>query len=34
MTRRQPSIGIIGAGMSGLCQAIMLRQAGIIDVTI
>lgn len=34
MTRRQPSIGIIGAGMSGLCQAIMLRQAGITDVTI
>lgn len=32
--KRQPSVGIIGAGMSGLCQAIMLRQAGITDVTI
>lgn len=34
MTRRLPSIGIIGAGMSGLCQAIMLRAAGITDVTV
>jgi len=34
MIRRQPSIGIIGAGMSGLCQAIMLQAAGITDVTI
>jgi len=34
MIARQPSIGIVGAGMSGLCQAIMLRQAGITDVTI
>ncbi len=34
MPQRQPSVGIIGAGMSGLCQAIVLRQAGITDVTI
>lgn len=34
MAQRQPSVGIIGAGMSGLCQAIVLRQAGITDVTI
>ncbi|MBS9534817.1 NAD(P)/FAD-dependent oxidoreductase [Mycobacterium sp. M1] len=32
--KRLPSVGIVGAGMSGLCQAIMLRQAGIDDVTI
>ncbi len=32
--KRQPSVGIVGAGMSGLCQAIMLRAAGITDVTI
>lgn len=32
--KRQPSVGIIGAGMSGLCQAIMLSAAGITDVTI
>ncbi len=31
---RQPSVGIVGAGMSGLCQAILLRRAGITDVTI
>ncbi|MCV7384170.1 flavin-containing monooxygenase [Mycolicibacter longobardus] len=34
MTHRQPSVGIVGAGMSGLCQAIMLRRAGIVDVTL
>lgn len=34
MTVRQPSVGIIGAGMSGLCQAILLRQAGITDITV
>jgi cation diffusion facilitator CzcD-associated flavoprotein CzcO len=34
MSERQPSVGIIGAGMSGLCQAILLRKAGIADVTI
>lgn len=34
MTRRQPSIGIIGAGMSGLCQAIVLGAAGFTDVTL
>lgn len=32
--KRQASVGIVGAGMSGLCQAIMLREAGITDVTI
>lgn len=34
MNRRQPSVGIVGAGMSGLCQAILLRQAGITDITV
>ena len=34
MSERQPSVGIVGAGMSGLCQAILLRKAGITDVTI
>ncbi|MFZ1161240.1 flavin-containing monooxygenase [Mycobacterium sp.] len=34
MPQRQPSVGIVGAGMSGLCQAILLRRAGITDVTI
>ncbi|WP_167479612.1 flavin-containing monooxygenase [Nocardia arthritidis] len=34
MTRRQPSVAVIGAGMSGLCMAITLRQAGIRDITI
>jgi cation diffusion facilitator CzcD-associated flavoprotein CzcO len=34
MPQRQPSVGIIGAGMSGLCQAIVFRHAGITDVTI
>lgn len=34
MSRRQPSVGIVGAGMSGLCQAIMLRRAGVTDITI
>ncbi|WIM88344.1 NAD(P)/FAD-dependent oxidoreductase [Candidatus Mycobacterium wuenschmannii] len=34
MSQRHPSVGIIGAGMSGICQAILLRQAGVTDVTI
>jgi cation diffusion facilitator CzcD-associated flavoprotein CzcO len=34
MRQRPPSVGIVGAGMSGLCQAIVLRKAGITDVTI
>lgn len=29
-----PAVAIIGAGMSGMCMAIKLRQAGITDVTI
>jgi cation diffusion facilitator CzcD-associated flavoprotein CzcO len=31
---RSPRVAIIGAGMSGLCMAIMLRRAGITDVTV
>lgn len=31
---RMPSVAIIGAGMSGMCMAIKLRQAGITDVTL
>jgi len=31
---RQPTVAIIGAGMSGICMAIMLREAGIADVTV
>lgn len=34
MTPRRPTVGIIGAGMSGLCQAILLQQAGITDITV
>ncbi|TDZ97273.1 flavin-containing monooxygenase [Mycobacteroides salmoniphilum] len=34
MTRRSPSVAIVGAGMSGLCMAAMLRQAGVTDITI
>ncbi|MGB3325665.1 MAG: NAD(P)/FAD-dependent oxidoreductase [Mycolicibacterium fortuitum] len=34
MTGRSPSVGIVGAGMSGLCQAILLRKAGITDITV
>lgn len=34
MMRRSPSIVIVGAGMSGLCMAAMLRHAGITDITI
>jgi cation diffusion facilitator CzcD-associated flavoprotein CzcO len=34
MTKRQPAIAIVGAGMSGLCTAITLQRAGIDDVTI
>src|ERR1700687_689154 len=33
-SRRMPSVAIIGAGMSGLCMAIKLHEAGITDVTI
>lgn len=29
-----PSVAVIGAGMSGMCMAIKLRQAGITDVTL
>jgi cation diffusion facilitator CzcD-associated flavoprotein CzcO len=32
--RREPRIVIVGAGMSGLCQAILLDRAGFRDVTI
>ena len=32
--RRQPRIVIVGAGMSGLCQAILFDRAGLRDVTI
>jgi cation diffusion facilitator CzcD-associated flavoprotein CzcO len=34
MTIRTPSVAIIGAGISGLCMAIKLIQAGIGSVTI
>lgn len=34
MRIRQPSVAIVGAGMSGLCAAINLRRAGIHDVTL
>ena len=34
MTKRQPAVAIVGAGMSGLCAAIMLQRAGIDDVTL
>lgn len=34
MRTRQPSVAIVGAGMSGLCAAIMLQRAGIDDVTL
>jgi cation diffusion facilitator CzcD-associated flavoprotein CzcO len=34
MTRRDPAVAIIGAGMSGLCVAIALLRSGIRDVTI
>ena len=32
--RRAPRVVIVGAGMSGLCQAILLDRAGFRDVTI
>lgn len=34
MMRRSPSVAIVGAGMSGLCMAAMLHQAGITDISI
>lgn len=34
MTRRSPAVAIVGAGMSGLCIAAVLRRAGITDITI
>jgi cation diffusion facilitator CzcD-associated flavoprotein CzcO len=34
MTRRDPAVAVIGAGMSGLCVAIMLLRSGIGDVMI
>jgi cation diffusion facilitator CzcD-associated flavoprotein CzcO len=34
MTRRDPAVAIVGAGMSGLCVAIALLRSGISDVTI
>ena len=33
-TRRNPRVAIVGAGMSGLCMAIQLKRAGILDFTI
>ena len=33
MTKRQPAVAIVGAGMSGLCAPIMLQRAGIDGVT-
>src|ERR1700744_1183086 len=34
MTRRDPAVAVVGAGMSGLCVAITLLRSGITDVTI
>jgi cation diffusion facilitator CzcD-associated flavoprotein CzcO len=34
MTRRDPAVAIVGAGMSGLCVAIALLRSGINDVTL
>jgi cation diffusion facilitator CzcD-associated flavoprotein CzcO len=34
MIQRMPRIVIVGAGMSGLCQAILLDRAGFTDVTV
>src|SRR5689334_6676003 len=34
LMRRAPRVVIVGAGMSGLCQAILLDRAGFRDITI
>lgn len=34
MTRRDPAVAVVGAGMSGLCVAIALLRSGITDVTV
>src|ERR1700744_770014 len=34
MTRRDPAVAVVGAGMSGMCVAIALLRSGITDVTI
>ena len=34
MTKRDPAVAVVGAGMSGLCVAIALLRSGITDVTI
>ncbi|EUA94268.1 pyridine nucleotide-disulfide oxidoreductase family protein, partial [Mycobacterium ulcerans str. Harvey] len=34
MTRRDPSVAIVGAAMAGICMAITLLNSGITDVTI
>jgi cation diffusion facilitator CzcD-associated flavoprotein CzcO len=34
MTRRDPAVAVVGAGMSGLCVAIALLRSGITDVTL
>jgi cation diffusion facilitator CzcD-associated flavoprotein CzcO len=34
MTRRDPAVAVVGAGMSGLCVAVALLRSGITDVTL
>jgi cation diffusion facilitator CzcD-associated flavoprotein CzcO len=34
MTKRNPAVAVVGAGMSGLCAAIALLRSGVTDVTI